>query len=123
MERNIAFQRSLKIMTEITHDATRIVLKRAVVDKKMQPIIKWLNSFDGVFTRWCCEGMCTIEEDYPKPYVLFYCDGQEDLNEILRSLRDYGKVEVEFYQNRMIRYCLRFRSLAVMEDFIKNRSL
>jgi hypothetical protein len=52
------------------HKAKKITLKKAKVDKNIIPTIKWLNSFDEIYTTHCCEG---DDESETKPYVLLWC--------------------------------------------------
>ena len=110
------------------HKATRIVIKRAEVDLKMQPVIKWLNSYPGIFTRWSCEGDDTefVQETllrFDGPYILFYCDEQLELNKILHKLEGYAVVIIDFYRDQMIRYCIRFYNVTRFKQFIRRYEL
>lgn len=107
------------------HKASHIVVKRAEIDINIQPVIKWLNSFTGIFTRWCCEGddkEKLVKGDAPyhrqDPYITFYSTEQDELNLVLTEIHGYGIVEVEFYEKRMIRYMLKFSNKRRLEDFI-----
>lgn len=94
------------------HKATTISVKKARIDKEIQPLVKWINSFDGVFSRWCCEG------DYIFPnifngYLTFYCDNTEDLIKICKYTYSFCDIEVDAFspvKNSPVglRYTMRF---------------
>lgn len=98
------------------HKTQKIAIKMVEVDEKMVPVINWLNSFEGIYTRWCCEGDITIQ----KPYVVFYADNLRDLGEIVRHINGYGVVEVDnyVYMNvNILRYYIRFDSKIRLKRF------
>lgn len=89
------------------HEATEIPLKTAVVDKRIQPFIKWLNSFEGIFTTYCCEGTGSVKDTVgAAAYVVFHCDCPLTLAVVLTRLKSFADVYVECYRGQ-IRYTIR----------------
>jgi hypothetical protein len=97
------------------HDAWDVVIKTASVDKGVAPVVKWLNSFDGIVTRWSCEG--DGGNDPPrKPYVLFYCEDPMDLIRVAK--RDNWGISVHYYEpSGGLRYVLEFPNAAALNYF------
>lgn len=68
------------------HPTAILPLKTIRVDKKIVPVVKWLNGLFEVFTVWSCQGTpATVEKfsseiQYDPPYVLFYCSCRESLD-------------------------------------------
>ena len=89
-------------MKQNTHKTTLLCIKKARVDKAIVPVVNWLNGFDSVFTRWCCQK--TILK---QAYIIFHCDYENDLAIICRMTNGFGRVEVQEFQNGL-RYCLYF---------------
>ncbi len=97
------------------HKTQKIALKTAEVDEKMVPVINWLNSWRGIFTRWCCEGNSS-----QKPYIIFYADNIGELAHIARHINGYGVVELSSYvymNVNILRYCMKFDSKARLRHF------
>ena len=38
------------------HKTQEMIIKKGKVDKGIEPVVRWLNSFAGIYTRWSCEG-------------------------------------------------------------------
>ena len=92
------------------HKTVKLVIKTANIDKKMVPVINWLNGFENVLTKFCCEGgkYPHNNESY-SPYVIFYCDDQMDLVQIVSKVGHMGVVEIRPPNGvRLIDYCIRF---------------
>jgi len=51
------------------HRQKEIVLKKAKVDIGMIPVVQWLNSIDGIYTYYSCEG---DDDEGIKPQVGFW---------------------------------------------------
>jgi hypothetical protein len=113
-----------------------MVIKHADVDIQIQPIVKWLNSFDGIYTRWSCQGdpskpfdketevngVVCVDPAVPA-YVSFYCESAIDLAHVLNISDVYAHTEVKFYPaSGGLRYVMRFNPLAKtlsLEEFVK----
>lgn len=102
------------------HRSKDIYLKKANVDIKMIPIIKWLNSINNVFTTHCCEG--DDEEGLEhQPYVVFWCLEFGVVLEIVKKIRCYGECSIFWPEDQQpFRYSLRFNDKEAMEHFLKD---
>ena len=99
------------------HKTETIVLKSANVDKKIIPVIEWLNSFSNVYTTHCCEG----DESPHLPYVLFWCLEMGTVMEIVRKIRHYGGLSVFWpIESHPYRWRMEFASKKHLKDFIKH---
>lgn len=102
-----------------THKTVKMAVKTAEVDKNMVPVVRWLNSFGGVYTLHCCEGDCWSTSKHPQPpYVLFISQDESSLSIIHRKLRPEAIVELDHYSGSM-RYYVRFRSKYSLKYFIE----
>lgn len=106
------------------HKTKEIILKRIEVDDSIAPVVKWLNSFPNVITRWSCEGDKKPVDDPriipQKPYVVFYCDDNLELAKIASMMHGPSELLVDYYKpNGCMRYQLRFNSVKDLESFIK----
>lgn len=111
------------------HATVRLSIKVASIDRKMVPVIEWLNSFDGVFTKHCCQGD-DIDHSDPtghrqEPYVVFASDSMASLFLIVNSLGGYGEVTIlPVHETRAMDFRLSFRdcqSLQWLVEKIKAR--
>jgi len=83
------------------HVTETIAIKEAKVDKKMVPIVRWLNSFHSVLTMGCCQG----SED-EQPYVNFICTYNEERDTILRIISCMScHINVEIESGSALTYC------------------
>lgn len=53
------------------------------IDEKVLPLVKWLNSFESVYTNFSCQG--------GDPIVSFCC-GDKDLKKILDLMEEYHQI-------------------------------
>jgi hypothetical protein len=106
--------------TSHEHKYSTITIKRACIDNKMIPIVKWLNSFEDIHTRWCCQGTKNSLVDLP--YVVFYCQKDELLIHILNTTCMFANTTVDFMHGSL-RYTLRFISTEYADKFIKQLKL
>ena len=97
-------------MLELEHETERVALKMSNIDKKMVPVINWLNSFESVFTTACCE------DNMNKPYFCFYCHCPLTLTFVLATISGFARTEIEYW-NGLIRYEARFYSIKHFESF------
>lgn len=107
------------------HPTKKIVIKAANIDKEMISVVKWLNKFDGVVTKYCCQG----GNKYPTtenpnhvepPYVIFSCDHTMQLLEIVEKVGWTGKVEIRPPLGlRLMDYCITFLNKNNLKIFIK----
>ena len=89
------------------HVARRVPVKFAEIDEGIMKVVEWLNSFDGIYTRWSCEGGHDDE-----PMVIFYCEDIADLTAVCRAVGYSGSVQAEYYNPKAsLRYILRFRKM------------
>lgn len=74
------------------HKQATIVLKTATVDEAMLPVLRWLNSYHGVYTLWSCQGDDRDPEgNVCPPYVSFFCAYAKDMKEIEAKLAEFSK--------------------------------
>lgn len=91
------------------HVQVQTSIKKSMIDKNILPVIEWLNGFEWVHTRWCCEGQ---QGGPPEPYVIFYCENIGTLLDICRWVKYFATVEVEYYEPAAgLRYRMHFRDL------------
>jgi hypothetical protein len=92
------------------------------VDEKIVPVVQWLNNHLGVKTLFSCQG------DPQLPYVLFICNEQESLKNILHGLYlllekgnsfSYGYVKVDICST-ILKYKLEFPSTRHLELFVRD---
>ena len=74
------------------HETKRITLKRADIDARMIPLIKWLNSFYSVYTLYCCEGSEDYNVGSSMPYITFVCGDNGDLEEIIDTFKKFRAI-------------------------------
>ena len=96
------------------HKTNKICMKFVDVDINIIPLVKWLNTFEYVFTKYSCQG----NKD-KQPYVLFYCGENRDIVYILDKTEKYSKMSINSYRG-YLRYVLRFNSCESLSDFYKN---
>ncbi len=80
----------------------------------MVPLVNWLNSYESIWTHFCCQGEPRgeySEEDYQlhRPYILFTCISSIDLISVLSILGP--RAETFIYWNEVksqLEYCTRF---------------
>ena len=78
MEEDMGFQ----------HETETIVLKRAEVDKKIVPMVRFFNSFSGIITLFSCEGSPDKNSPY-KPYISFICRNHNSFFKLVDQLSLY----------------------------------
>lgn len=114
--------RTLKAKPIKSHPTKKIVIKSANIDKEMIPIVQWLNNFDSVMTKWCCQGEDGEEGVYnwDAPYVVFSCDDPLDLLTIVEKVGYSGIVEIRPPLGiRFLDYCIKFPYKNNLEDFVE----
>jgi hypothetical protein len=100
------------------HKTKKISLKKVEIDKKIIPVIKWLNSFDDICTTHCCEGDDKLEIE---PYVLFWCLMPDLVLEIAKKLGHLGTCSIWVTPGSSpYRWSLKFHSKKCMKTFIKH---
>ena len=112
------------------HKTEEIAVSTAEIDKGIIPLIKWLNTFKGVATQFCCEGSTKKQikdghKDYDS-YVLFTCCEQWSLMQILEKFTNFANLyparcEVAFRPSLAypIRYDMRFQNKETLNEFQK----
>jgi hypothetical protein len=84
----------------------------------MVPVVNWLNKFESVVTKFCCQGGEDFGGKNPKtaPYVIFGCDDPVDLLNIVSRVSYTGKVVIRPPNDiRLMDYCIDF----IDEDHLK----
>ncbi len=103
------------------HAAEIITLKSAEIDNDMISVVRWLNSFPGVFTRHSCiGGPADNQPDDTRsqpPFVVFYCDNEVDLFCVLRELSGYARIEID-WQRGQFRYHVQFCRGTALKGFL-----
>jgi len=116
------------------HETEEIVIKSAKVDKKIVPVVNWLNTYRNTFTIFSCEGDPCAGDI---PYVMFFCWDNDSLTKIVEKLRDFAwsrertysqdgdlvyrglpTIEINFHERNMVRYTVEFPDLT-LEEFIE----
>lgn len=64
------------------HDTESIPMKMIDVDVGIIPVVNWLNSMQGVYTEWSCQGDADKTEYGSIPYVRFVCTSPKKVDEI-----------------------------------------
>lgn len=105
----------MNIINAENHETSEIIIKKAQIDKKIQPLIEWLNGFKDIQTEHCCEGGGS---SINKPYVVFRCSSNLTLLVILARTMSFSNTEVEYYGGGL-RYIMRFEDCKILEDFQK----
>lgn len=105
----------------LPHETEWTAIKVVPVDKSIVPVVKWLNSFDGIYTIFSCEGEtgnedANEEKREDQPYILFYCSDVRDLIDVCHC--PYAEVIVDFHAG-MLRYRMTFYSKEHMYLFIE----
>lgn len=119
------------------HEGSAIVLdgEQVLVDIRIQPFIKWLNSFTGISTISSCEG--DLELGGRTPYVMFHCSDESVLAQIIYlyeefvvlyelmrnkdhvSYQDYVMdTRIGWFENKLA-YTLMFGSMAAVDAFVQ----
>lgn len=113
-------------VTRKSHPTVDIVLKEAMIDELMVPLVQWLNDFDSVFTIACCQGERGEDKEIDetkKPYVYFYCFDNLQLVKVLSAItfvRYDVKVEVEWDERRAaLTYTARWPNLEALLETIE----
>jgi len=107
-------------MTDKAHITLKMPLKMIEVDKKIAPVVRWVNSFQSVHTLYSCEG--SKKRSRQNPYVLFSCHKFADLCKIVNFLPHSSKTRVEVVPScdmRALTYRLAFANQAELETFIE----
>jgi hypothetical protein len=76
------------------HVTARTIIKTANIDTKMVPVVNWLNRFESVVTKFCCQGGQDFGGKKSSPYVVFACDDPVDLMNIVNKVSYVGKVVI-----------------------------
>ena len=103
------------------HATSNIVIKKADVDKKIIPVVNWLNSFASVTTKWSCQGDAKDSKSpWLGPYVVFSCDQLFDLLRIVNKVGRSGAVEIRPSDSiRAMDFTVKFFSQKNLESFIE----
>jgi hypothetical protein len=108
-----------------SHPTKKVIIKTANIDKEMISVVKWLNKFEGVVTKYCCQGghkFPTAEDPnyVDRPYVVFSCDHSLDLLKIVEKVGYTGEVTIRPPLDiRLMDYCITFSNKENLKMFIK----
>ena len=94
------------------HKTKRVILTEADVDINIIPVVNFINSLNDCMTIFSCEGYGKKKNVvFQKPYVLFFCHSNLQLQIILNKLGHYGYIFVELhFLSQQLRYHLEFHS-------------
>ena len=112
-----------KMLSNRAHKSRRVKLKEVDIDVGILPVVEWLNSFPGVFTRWSCQGYLKRDNNDWRndPYIIFICDDPLALAEILRRTSRDAHCQVEFYEPMNgLRYNLKFKNREHLRRFVRD---
>jgi len=84
------------------HKTRDITIKKGKIDLLMIPTVRYLNSVEETYTEWCCQGDASS-----RPYVIFYCNSQPGLIQIVKKFEGVATIQVEFWGSSL-RYYLQF---------------
>lgn len=106
------------------HPTKTIPIKSADIDINIIPIIRWMNSFPGIYTRYSCEGDYPLNDYYGqlsnearKPYVSWLCFDNKDRDKVLQKLDGYSTTEITVDEIGQLKYCTRFTDKIIMDMF------
>jgi hypothetical protein len=90
-----------KVPPPSRHRQTEIVLKRAIVDDRIIPVLEWLNSFHGVYTIWSCQGQDSdhLGGDSYLPYISFISACRNDLSTIKAKVAVFAQEKLTCENN------------------------
>ncbi len=119
------------------HVQVKLTIVEADIDIGIIPLVKWLNSFYGIMTRWSCEGD-EEEEDEERiaerqlkdsiglpygcgpPYIVIWVDDSaSELKEVKNKLRYRSVTITECTKGRIHRYHIMFSSKKEMKRIQK----
>lgn len=104
------------------HETTEITIKQAEVDLLMVPIVKYINSFEGLTTRWCCQGDEKNDGSIYLQgcYVIFYSDDNISLIKLLAKFKYLARFEIEYYTESLgLRYCMIIKTKRNFDEIVK----
>ena len=109
------------------HKTQKTTIKKADVDVDIIPLINYLNGFEGIITRWSCQGDPTPKlatKSYDLPYVTFVAEDLVSLKSLLEHLDGAPCEIIVEYFNEFIafRFNIRFEDkkyLKLMLEWIK----
>jgi hypothetical protein len=70
----------------MSHKTKLTSLKEAEVDLQMIPLVKYLNTFPGVYTLHSCQGQYFDETVIQRPYIVFIFESQYRFSEMVGKL-------------------------------------
>ena len=96
------------------HNTEKILVggKECDIDVGIVPVVRWINSFDGLRTIACCHGEGTLVE----PYLVYVYDGRSHIVEINRTIRTFAWAVKNDFQG-VKRYWIRFHSPQHLQQF------
>jgi hypothetical protein len=69
------------------HQTKKIFIKEIEVDVGIEPVVRWLNSMDSVFTLYSCQGDPSgTPSPSSLPYIRFMAQGNEHLPRITAAV-------------------------------------
>jgi len=92
------------------HETELIPIKVAEIDKEMVPIVRWLNSYEDVWTLFCCQG----NDEDKQPFVFFHCTSLADLYKINALIYDYIRSHPKVMVNGL--GCLNYDRIILRSD-------
>ena len=106
----------MKTSRKRPHRSQTLTLKVADVDDGVADLVRWLNHFPAIFTRWSCQG--DDGKDGNRPYVVFSCDDPLTLAQVLSATSPYAYTKIEFHPlTGGLRYVMQFEDRAALARF------
>lgn len=114
----------------MAHKTKKIAIKEAKVDEKIIPLIKWMNSLEGVHTLFSCQGSNRKNSECSwcaegSPYVMFMCFNQVNLAKILELFENRTQTEIYYFEGS-VKYTSRFFNIDCLQsciDILQNPTL
>lgn len=113
----------------MNHKNINIAIKQADIDVEIIPLINYLNSFEGIITRWSCQGDLKpkTKGQYYLPYVTFIAEDFISFKKLLEHLNGAPCEVVAEHFNELITmwFSIRFASkehLKVMLKWVKKHN-
>ncbi len=92
----------------------------------MVPLVNWLNSYESIWTHFCCQGEPRQEgqsdDDYQmhRPYVLFTCISTVDLISVLSTFGYRADTFIGWNEMKCsLEYCTRFHDQQALFETIE----
>jgi hypothetical protein len=99
------------------HPSVELILKKALIDEELIPIVRWINSHDYAFTQHCCQDWSRSYEEGTHPYVAYAVWDKHTEEQINSVLGKHGTIIPKYhgYENN---FCLNIRDKKALKELI-----